>query len=152
MHDVTGTASEDGVKLVLARKREALVAAGLVAWEPVAVVPAPWPLTDIARQRADIPDLGRRDAARGFCEHRVPLLHRRVAAQRVEREQATDRDSSARGGDVIKTSDGLETDEYIGRDDAFLDEGKQVAAASRKGRCLAVAMRLSRQRHRLADF
>ena len=57
MDDVTGTAAEDRVKLILASEREAPVPTGLVAREPVPVVPAPRSLAQVAGQRPDVADL-----------------------------------------------------------------------------------------------
>ena len=59
MDDVTGTAAEDRVELILAREREAPVPTGLVARKPVPVVPAPRPLAQVAGQCPDVADLRR---------------------------------------------------------------------------------------------
>ena len=66
-----GPAAENRVELVFAGDRKTLVAAGFVAREPVAEIPAPRPLAHVARQRADVADLRRRHAFGGFGQHRV---------------------------------------------------------------------------------
>ena len=71
MNDVARTAAEDGVELVLSREREALVAAGLVAFEPIAVIPAPRALADVPGQCSGVADLRGRHASGGFGEHGV---------------------------------------------------------------------------------
>ncbi len=90
MHDEAGSAAEDRVELVLAGDREALIAAGFVARETVAEIPAPRALADVAGQRADVADLRRRDALGRFGQHRVLRSNQRVAAERIERDQAAD--------------------------------------------------------------
>src|SRR5205085_1729813 len=65
-------APEDGVVLVLALRGVALAAALLDALDPlVPVVPAARPLTEVAADRAHIPDLGRGDRVRGLSQRGV---------------------------------------------------------------------------------
>ena len=83
MDDVSRTVAEDGVELILARRREAGVPAFFVADEFfVAVIPAPRPLVDVAAQRALIANLRRSDLACGFDQRRIHL--RDVAGVAVE--------------------------------------------------------------------
>src|SRR4029078_1231482 len=72
MHDEAGAAAEDSLELVLARGREAPVAALLEADELlVAEVPAAWPLVEIAADGTLIAHLRRADFYRGGRDRRV---------------------------------------------------------------------------------
>ncbi len=102
------------MQLVLARDGEALVAPGLVATEAVAVIPAPGPLTDVARQRAHVADLQRRHVIRGLREHRVPIADAGVRAEGVQGSESAHIEA-AFGPIVhaIETVDGLEVHEHV---------------------------------------
>ena len=139
MHDEARSAAEDGVELVLAGDRETLVAAGLVARETVAEIPAPGALADVARERARIANLRRGDAGGGFGQHGVFARDERVAAERVERDLSADAHGSAFGFDLIEPFDSAQVDQNIGVDDALLHQAEQIAATARERDGLAVA-------------
>jgi hypothetical protein len=96
MDDIARAAAEDGIELVLAGGREALVAAGLVARKAIAEVPAPRALADVARERADVPDLRRRHRGGRFSEHGKWSAQRLVTAERVEGDEAAEGQSRRR--------------------------------------------------------
>jgi len=111
--DVTGSASENRVKLVLARHRKTLVSARLEAREPVAVVPAPRALTQVARQRADVSDLWRRHALGRLGEHRVLTPDGGFATQRIERDHSPDRKPAAFRRHAIESLDPFQADDDV---------------------------------------
>src|SRR4029450_12654841 len=59
VNDVTRTTAEDRVELVLAGRRKTGIATVFQAWEAIAKVPAPGPLTDVPGKRGHISDLRR---------------------------------------------------------------------------------------------
>src|SRR5258708_1843060 len=89
--DVAWPAPENRVKLVFTVGAVADVPAILQAWKTVAVIPAPRPLADVARERAGVADLRRANAVGSLREHRVLFSDQRIASEGGESDQATDR-------------------------------------------------------------
>src|SRR5207244_5766898 len=85
MHDVARPAAEDRVELVLAGGGEALAAAVFEARKPVAVVPAPRPLADVAGQGGDVADLWRAHAVGGLRQDRRRMIGCRLRDSSVAR-------------------------------------------------------------------
>ena len=69
--DVAGPAAEDRVESVLAHDRKARLAAILQARKPIAEIPAPRTLADVAGQRSDVANLRRGHVFGCFGQHRV---------------------------------------------------------------------------------
>src|ERR1019366_5022127 len=109
MHDVARTSAKDRMKLVLARGRKTNVPAILEAREPVAKIPAPGPLANIARQRSGVANLWRPNFFGGFREYRILFANALIAAQRVQRDQPANLlDAAALRLNLVQPSDGLE--------------------------------------------
>ncbi len=136
MHDKARAAAENRVEFVLAGNAEAGLPAVLVARESVAVIPAPRPLADVARERPGVADLGRSHVTRRFGEHVVVLADERIAAQRVERDQPADHHLPALLRHTIERADRFEIDQHVGRDQAFLDHPEKIAATADDRRTL----------------
>ncbi len=132
MDNVARPAAEDRMELILSVGRKTGVPAVLEAGKIIPEIPAPRALADIARQRADVPDLRRRDAAGRFRQNAVLLTDDRVLAERVKRDQPADVQPAGCLRHAIETFDGLQVDDHVGCDDALLREPEQVAAASRR--------------------
>src|SRR5947207_15827700 len=105
MHDETGSAAEDCVKLIFAGDRKASIASSLEARESVAEIPAPRALAHVARERPGVADLRRRHASGSFRQSRVIAQNQRMMAQRIQRDLAADVDGSARRSHLIEPLD-----------------------------------------------
>src|ERR1019366_5576813 len=90
MDDETGAAAEDRMKLIFAVDRKTGVATGFKARETVTEMPAPGALANIPRKRSSVANLRRGDAAGRFGKHCIVAQDQRMAAQRIERNLATD--------------------------------------------------------------
>src|ERR1051326_4383624 len=130
MDDKARPAAKNGVELVLTGNRETLVAAGLVAREAIAEIPAPRALAHVARERAEIADLRRGDAFRSLGQHCVIAANLRMLAERIQGDESADVGASASRRDLIQSLRGPEIHQDVGRNDAFLDHPEQIAAAA----------------------
>jgi hypothetical protein len=119
MNDVTWSAAEDRMELVLARGREALVSAILQAGESIAVIPAPGALADITGQSAGVANLRRSDAFGGFRKHRVVFANLRVVTQRVERNQPADLNLPGLCFHFVEPANRLQIDQHVRRNQAL---------------------------------
>src|SRR5262245_8629276 len=130
MDDIARTAAEDRVELVLADDREALIPAVLVALEAVPEVPAPWTLTHVAGDRADVANLRRRRAAGRLGEHGVIRPQAVMSTDRVERRLAPDANARCRLRDLVQVRHRLQIHDDVGLDDALLHKLQYIAAAA----------------------
>src|SRR5262245_7675556 len=130
MGDIAGTSAEDRVELILADDREALIPAVLVALEAVPEVPAPWTLTHVAGDRADVANLRRRRAAGGLGEHGVILPESVVPTDRIERRLAADADARRRRRHLVQVRHRLQIHDDVGLNDALLHKLQHIAAAA----------------------
>src|SRR4030095_7741165 len=94
------------VIVILACRREARIAAVLVAGEVVPVVPAAGPLTELAPNGAHIPDLRRADLAGRHREQRRTLLHHRIVDDVGEQRGRTDAPPAPRRLGSLRRTDG----------------------------------------------
>src|SRR4029077_17160745 len=133
------------------RERKALIPARLVTREPVAEIPAPRALRDVAGNRPDVPDLRRGDAAGRLGQHGVLLLDGRMPADVVYRRVAADGEPVGRRGDLIGIAQTAQADDDVGFDDAFLDEAEQIAAAARERHGFSALVRVLGQLDGLLD-
>ena len=139
MYDITWAAAEDRVVLVFPRCRRAAVPSILVAGEPAPEVPAPRPLTKIARNRPHGAERGRSDALAGLGECTESLADARVARQLREANGAANAEATVvPPGELAGVGDSREVNENVRTREVFANAHHQVRPAAKRrgaGRC-----------------
>src|SRR6185437_16453119 len=121
---------EDGVLTVLPLRRvgEAGVAAGPVAGQAGAVVPATRVLGDVAADRAGVADLRAGHFGRRFRQQLVALVDERVPLDLADLGERADLDTVRRFLDAVHLGNSGEIDHDFGPLDAVLEPGQRVVA------------------------
>src|SRR6185369_3750219 len=137
MHDVRWTTTDDRVVLVLAIRRVTLGAALLQTddfLEPE--VPATWTLAEISANRAEIPNLRRRDRVRRFSKPGKTLAHTGMLLELTQRNERADRESARVKCDLIQSTNILEIHDARRTRRVILHRRKQVLPARNRPRRL----------------
>src|SRR5215471_17252596 len=110
------------------RVGEAGIAAGPVAVEARAVVPAARILRDVAADRGGVADLRTGDAASGIRQHLVLALNDRTGRNLDKRRERTDLDPVCGLTDAFELCEAAEVHDRFGPFDAVLEPVEAVVA------------------------
>jgi hypothetical protein len=138
VHDVARVAAEDAVVLVLALVGETGVAAFSHAVEVTPVVPATRLLTQVAGERALVPELWAGDHLGGLVECPVASRDHVAVGDFGDRGQRTDTQTAVRGRrDAPQLRDPAQADHLVRDEHAVAQTPEQVGAAAVDARAAA---------------